>query len=183
MQYMTVYSTGENYYPGDVYAVIKENIGKLEMNYDCAFCQIRNAYFSMVLVVVDSPLPVDDSLEICKKLMEFYNGLHFSEKTPSYGDGAYFGKGVNVDNLKQRILSWPNEHFEIIHGPIIKRIKSQGFMGESVEAAKAAAIKAIHTDGKISFEVIQEPSAGFMGIGKKPAKINARFYEVEIAQE
>jgi hypothetical protein len=156
MQYMRVYSTGENYSPGAIYEVVRDNIRKLEIDFDCAFCLIRNAYFSMVLVVVDSPLPVDDSVKIANRLREFYSSLEFPGRTPTYGESAFFGEGVSVGNLKQRILSWPHEQFEIIQGPIVRRNRSQTFLGVSVEAAKATAQSAIPSDSNLILEVISD---------------------------
>ena len=57
----------------------------------------------------------------------------------------------------------------------------QLFTGKNVEDALTKAVVALGvTSDKVEYEVIDKGSAGFIGIGSKPAKINARVKEEEV---
>lgn len=58
------------------------------------------------------------------------------------------------------------------------------FSGKTVEAAKEAAIEALKiTSDKLEFTIVQEPSAGFLGFGKKDAIISVKKPIEEKAEE
>ena len=57
----------------------------------------------------------------------------------------------------------------------------QLFTGKNVEEALTKAVVELGvTSDKVEYEVIDKGSAGFIGIGSKPAKINARVKEEEV---
>ena len=57
----------------------------------------------------------------------------------------------------------------------------QLFTGKNVEdALTKASVELGVTSDKVEYEVIEKGSAGFIGIGSKPAKINARVKEEEV---
>ena len=57
----------------------------------------------------------------------------------------------------------------------------QLFTGKNVEDALTKAVVALGvTSDKVEYEVIDKGSTGFIGIGSKPAKINARVKEEEV---
>ena len=57
----------------------------------------------------------------------------------------------------------------------------QLFTGKNVEDALTKAVVALGvTSDKVEYEVVDKGSAGFIGIGSKPAKINARIKEDEV---
>ena len=59
----------------------------------------------------------------------------------------------------------------------------QLFTGKNVDDAITKALVALGvTSDKLEYEVIEKGSAGFIGIGSKPAKINARVKEDEVIE-
>ena len=61
------------------------------------------------------------------------------------------------------------------------KMEFQLFTGKNVEdALTKASVELGVTSDKVEYEVIEKGSAGFIGIGSKPAKINARVKEEEV---
>ena len=57
----------------------------------------------------------------------------------------------------------------------------QLFTGKNVEDALTKAVVALGvTSDKVEYEVLDKGSSGFIGIGSKPAKINARVKEEDV---
>ncbi|MBQ5918153.1 MAG: Jag N-terminal domain-containing protein, partial [Lachnospiraceae bacterium] len=57
----------------------------------------------------------------------------------------------------------------------------QLFTGKNVEdALTKASVELGVTSDRVEYEVIEKGSSGFIGIGSKPAKINARVKEEEV---
>ena len=59
----------------------------------------------------------------------------------------------------------------------------QIFTGKTVEDAVTNALVQLETTSdNIEYEVLEKGSTGFLGMGSKPAKIQARIKEVEVAE-
>ena len=135
----------------------KEGIGNLMLGEDVAFCLGRNKRTSLDLGILVFYLVgayrggINDSSEQ-KALQEFF------EKCGCPGQAEWQSPDIGrdlttVDNFASRLAQ---SGIEVSSGPVIKRLKSQTFLGESADAARATARAAILSDINPQLEVIRD---------------------------